>query len=193
MSIFDSTEIRAPARQGYDGIAKLLHWLIALAVILLLVGGSLFKGFSLAEKTERAAAGHAALGILVLLLMSCRLGWRVMHPPPLPAAGMPAWQARASGLVHACLYLCLFLQPLWGISLALSSPDYEVIALGAINLTQLGFDNDAFYAVVRRLHGLTAQLLLLLLSLHIGAALDHHFRLKDGVLRRMLPGIRRRP
>jgi cytochrome b561 len=186
-------KIRTHTRQGYDGIAKLLHWLIALAVILLVLGGSLFEDFSLAEKTERAAAGHAALGILVLLLMSCRLAWRLRHtPPPLPA-GMPTWQRRVSSGVHAGLYLCLFLQPLWGISLALSSPDYEVIALGVINLTQLGFDNDGFYAVVRRLHGLTAQLLVLLLILHIGAALDHHFRLKDGVLRRMLPRIRRGP
>ena len=37
-------------------------------------------------------------------------------------------------------------------------------------------------------HGGLAVLLLVLLALHIGAALKHHFVLRDDVLARMLPG-----
>ena len=48
--------------------------------------------------------------------------------------------------------------------------------------------NPALEAVMAWVHGGLAVLLVVLLLLHVGAALKHHFVLRDDVLARMLPG-----
>ncbi|MFD2270102.1 cytochrome b [Undibacterium arcticum] len=48
--------------------------------------------------------------------------------------------------------------------------------------------NKALVHQVEDLHQLAAYLVLILAVLHAGAALLHHYVLKDAVLRRMLPG-----
>lgn len=47
--------------------------------------------------------------------------------------------------------------------------------------------NDALHELSEEMHEVMAWALVALLVLHIGAALKHHFILKDDILRRMLP------
>jgi cytochrome b561 len=56
--------------------------------------------------------------------------------------------------------------------------------------TIIGADEDLADRL-QDLHVDAAWALLALVCLHIGAALWHHFVLRDGVLRRMLPARRR--
>ena len=48
---------------------------------------------------------------------------------------------------------------------------------------------DSFYEFASSMHGAAGWVVLILLVLHVGAALKHHFVNRDGVLARMIPGL----
>ena len=170
--------------QSYDSIAKWLHWITALAVILLLVGGPIFHFFPETEKMARAASGHAGLGTLVLILMAVRLYWRCRHPVAAPV--MPGWQARLSLLVHRALYTCVLLQPAFGILMAMTSP-YDVVAFGRFNYSALIGPNETWHQIFHICHRLNGALLALAVLLHIVAVIYHQRIMRDRLLNRMLP------
>jgi cytochrome b561 len=175
--------MQQPAER-YDGIAKSLHWLSALAILLLLLGGPVFHFMAETEKATRAAAGHAGLGTLLLILMSVRLFWRSRHP--VAALVMPRWQARLSRYAHRLLYVCAFLQPLFGLLMAMTSP-YDVVAFGLFNYSALMGSHDGWYTFFHICHRLNGAVLALTLLLHIAAVVYHQFVLRDKLLNRMLP------
>ena len=171
-------------KRSYDGVAKTLHWLIALIVILMLVAGWGLEDMPLEERKQIIMI-HSGLGTTVFVLMLVRLTWRLTHEPP-PQIPMPDWQHKASLIVHRSFYCLLLLQPIFGV-LQAAYIDYPVLAFGVIEYSGLAIDNKDSFMLFHRLHGLTAVLLILLLAVHAGAALGRHFYLKDNVLRRMLP------
>jgi cytochrome b561 len=61
-----------------------------------------------------------------------------------------------------------------------------------LSLPALTSPNQDMAKTVFLLHKFGAILLGLLVLMHVGAALQHHFIRKDGVLARMMPGLRRR-
>jgi cytochrome b561 len=175
---------REPVTLTYNSIAKWLHWLMAVAIFLLLMGGPLFHFMPMEEKIQRAASGHAGLGSLVLIIVLVRLYWRYRHPVAPPP--MPKWQTRLSQLVHRVLYASALLQPIFGILMAMTSP-YDVIAFGYFNYSSLIGADKTWHWIFHICHRVNGATLALALLLHIGAVTYHQFILRDGVLRRMLP------
>lgn len=176
----------------YGGVARTLHWLVALLVILLLIAGRIMEDLPLPQK-EMFVMVHSGTGLLILALMVFRFVWRQLHPPPaLPEAGnrLEAWRNFAATLTHLGFYVLVILQAVFGILQALFV-DYQVRAYGLLALSELSPANADLARLFHVCHGTTGNLLLLLVLVHVGAALYHHFRLKDQVLRRMLPGTGR--
>ena len=171
-------------RKSYDGVAKTLHWIIAILVLLMLTFGWSMEDMPLDER-QQTMMGHSGLGTIVLVLMLVRWGWRLLRGAPAPVE-MPAWQHKASVFVHWAFYGLLVLQPIFGI-LQAAYIDYEVLAFGVIDYSGLAVANEDMYTLFHRMHGLTGRILVLLVSVHIIAALVHHFYQKDATLRRMLP------
>ncbi len=172
------------ATDRYGSVAKWLHWLIAAIVIVMLIFGRTLESMPIAERTEMIM-GHSGLGTLVLVLMLVRLAWRLGHPPP-PSVDMPGWQERLSAFAHRAFYVLLLLQPLLGIGQA-TVIDYPVVAFGLIDYSALAEHSTGTFRVFHIAHSVNAWLLSVLVVVHAGAALFHHFFQKDDVLRRMLP------
>ena len=171
-------------KKSYDGVAKTLHWLIALIVILMLIAGWGLEDMPLEERKQIIMI-HSGLGTTIFVLMLARLVWRLTHKPPAPLP-VPDWQHKVAVIVHGSFYFLLLLQPIFGV-LQAAYVDYPVLAFGVIEYSALAIDNKDSFNLFHRLHGLTAVLLILLIVVHGGAALGRHFYLKDNVLRRMLP------
>lgn len=167
----------------YDPVAKTLHWLVALIMLVMLTLGWTMEDLPHEEKIETLMI-HSSLGVTVLVLMLARLIWRRGHPPPALPDTMPRWQITASKASHHSLYLFAILQPIWGIGQALFAK-IPVKPFGAVSLS-IGADPTLF-KIFHVLHALNAILLIGLISLHILAALYHHFVQHDTVLKRMLP------
>jgi cytochrome b561 len=178
----------------YDAVAIILHWVIALGILALIVMGLSMTHLGLATMAKfRLYQLHKSIGITVLLAVLLRVLWRLTHrPPPLPA--MPPLERAAAGATHGLLYVLMLVIPLSGWALVSVSPfNLPTVLYGLVPWPHLPVlsdlaDKPAAEAVVKFIHGKLAWLLTAVILLHAAAGLRHHFVLRDGILRRMLPG-----
>ncbi|WP_264785673.1 cytochrome b, partial [Gluconobacter cerinus] len=74
----------------YGVVAIVLHWLIAGGVLLLIGMGLTMDHASLDPmRMFQLYQLHKSIGILVLLLVCLRVGWRLTHAAPALPADMP--------------------------------------------------------------------------------------------------------
>jgi len=162
-----------------------LHWLTVLC--LCLVAASILIRDEVDGRALRQwlLEGHRHLGLFVLILFFARVAIRIRLSKSRPEHN-PSWVMRfLAGLTHVALYAVLLAQPLlgWILSDARGKP---VDLLGATLPALVGPDED-LADKLQIWHVDVAWVLLGLISLHIAAALWHHFVLRDRVLRMMLP------
>lgn len=179
----------ANTTHGYGIVAMALHWAMAGLLAGLVVLGLYMAqlpdvGF---DKTKiRLVLLHKELGILALGLAALRLAWRIGNRLPRLVAGLPEWQQVAARFVHLCLYALMFAQPItgWVMSSAAAIP---VSFFGLFYLPDLVRYDEYLFRFLLELHRWLGYALALLVGVHVGAALEHHFLLRDETLRKMLP------
>lgn len=136
---------------------------------------------------------HKSVGILIFAVVMLRLVWRTIDKaPPLPAH-MPHWERFAALGTHLGLYTALVAMPLTGWIIVSAAPfNIPTLFFGWWHLPHLEFvatspEKDQWLALGEWAHWLLAWAAIAGVALHAGAALRHHFLLKDDILRRMLP------
>ena len=134
---------------------------------------------------------HSGLGLLIVLLGVFRLYWRQSRPRPAPLVGGPKWQTKAAEFIHWAFYALFLLTPAIGFALA-GLVSYPVGVFGLIEVSGWLKDNESLAELVNSAHGFSADIMTVLLALHIAAALYHQFVKHDGVIWRMIPYCRKR-
>lgn len=168
----------------YTWPAVLLHWLMALLVLGMLALGLYMSGLPKGPERSAMIALHKSIGLTLVLLLALRVAWRASHaPPPYPGA-MPRWQQRAAHANAIALYVLLVLQPLSGY-LSSSFSGYKTSWFG-LPLPYWGWESPELNAFFHSIHVVCSRLLMLLIALHLGAAILHALVRRDGVVRRML-------
>ena len=175
----------------YALIQRLLHWLIALLVLLALGVGMIlgFLGFDGTQATFGEAvtnalyAGHKTFGVMILALMLLRLGIRLVLGAPPYQSPLTGFERVASRTVHALLYITLLAQPILG-WLATAAGGYPVQFFGW-NLPGLIGKDKGLSEALFLLHEVVGWALVGLLILHIGGAMQHWLIKRDGVMTRM--------
>ena len=178
-----------PARNSplrYGSVAQSLHWLIVALLIVQVTLGEVADGLPNGLDKLAVLARHKSFGITILALAIARLCWRLFDPPP-PPPPMPRWQLLVARLNHWALYALLFLLPLSGWLMS-SASNYPVSWFGLVQLPDLVSPDPDAKARFRELHHTLIDVLLVLVALHVAAALKHQFVNRDGLLWRMLPG-----
>ena len=173
-----------PHSERYTRTAIALHWVIALAVIVQFTWGWWMQGIPKQPPGMRVDAYnlHKSVGLTILALMTVRLIWRLRHPAPaLPA--MPRWQARLAHVVHALLYVVLFVHPLAGYLGSVYS-GYPVRLYG-MTLPAWGRNDPALKELFSSSHLVTSWVIAGAVALHVAGALKHAFVDRDGLLFRM--------
>lgn len=177
-------------RLRYDPVAITLHWLIGLAILLMLAMGQLFDRVPDAFK-PLAYNTHKSIGISILALSIFRLVWRLLNPPPALPETIPALQRILAHLGHWALYALMLGLPLSGWLMVSAMQKYPISFFGlgtAPFLPMPALANpEAAAKQLAEMHELLANGCIALLALHIGAALQHQFFRKDGLLWRILP------
>lgn len=128
---------------------------------------------------------HKECGILILMLVTLRLIWRLSNITPNFPTEMPHWQKLAARAVHLAFYGFMIVMPItgWLISSAAGLP---VSFFGLFVLPTLIPANEHLQALFSEIHTWLAYTLIAAICAHVAAALQHHFINKDDTLRRML-------
>ena len=163
-------------RLRYGAVAQTFHWV---TVILLAAAWLIAHGDS--------RPLHMTLGFTVFVIVAARLVWRAFDRQPAHDSLSPV-VALGSTLVHWLLYAMLIAIPVSAI---------VGTWLGGHPIVVYGLDLGPYVAESRQLghqimevHELLANAIVVVAGLHATAALFHHFFMKDGVLKAMLPGGR---
>jgi cytochrome b561 len=177
-------------RLHYGTTAKALHWLIVALLLVQYPIGWLMPDVHRGMQPGAGMAFHISIGIVILILIVLRFGWRLTHPVA-PESSLPPWQRLSSELVHWMLYMFVLATTLSGWLFA-SFRGWSVSFFYLFPLPMLAGDNAAAGKAIDGLHQAAEWSLLVLIGIHVAAALAHLFFWRDNVMRRMLPA-RMRP
>ncbi|MEJ6474485.1 cytochrome b [Pseudoalteromonas piscicida] len=163
---------------------RILHWSMAVLLFSMVFAG--LAMVSSLEPWQLALLGlHKSFGALALTLLLLRFMVRIQSPIPNLPATMPVIQVRLARLSHWLLYLLMLIIPASGLLMQYFAARpivvFDFFTIPAAKVPQI-----EYFAVFREGHSLAVLLLLTVLTVHIGAALYHHFVRKDGVLKSML-------
>lgn len=180
----------------YTSVAITLHWLIAIAIV-----GMILGGWYMGDLPDGAPGQyvlyqtHKSIGITILLLTVARIAWRMMNPPPPLPDDMNGMEKTASHLVHLGFYGLMIAMPLTGwlyssVSIKLDVPTvlYGIVSWPDVPFVD-GLKTETGSGIVNFIHSKLAWVALGLLALHVAGALKHEFSAEDGVLKRMIPGL----
>ena len=184
-------------RQDYTALAKSLHWLIAALIFVMFPLAWTMGDFSGIQKFKLYNL-HKSIGITILALMTLRLFWRAFTAAPALPEQMPKQERVAAHFGHFALYAALLVMPVSG-WVMISASDKPSVLFGYTAfplipwLSELPLDQKkATSEIFKGIHEFTANVLLLLIVVHVAAALRHAFILRDGIMSRMLPRFGRR-
>jgi cytochrome b561 len=167
--------------------AKAMHWIAAAAIVVLLVHGWWMT--HLAPRPDRLANynWHAALGYDLLALLVLRILWRWTNRTPALPADLRVWERRAAELGHGALYVLMLAATVTGWALVGTFRSPMVKDLLGIRVPGLVASQDrAVHETFEKSHEILAYLLAVLVVIHVGGALRHHFVKRNDVLRRMI-------
>ena len=175
--------------EDWGAVAKTLHWLVACLILLQLGLGLAAVSWHLSPTKLELLIWHKSIGMLILLLVLTRLGWRVTGPTPDLPPDTARWERLAARTSHLLLYLLMLALPLsgWVINSAANIP---LKLFWVVPLPDIAAPNKPLEDAAALVHVVLVVALLLLLLVHIAAALRHHYIKRNRVLTRMLPFAR---
>jgi cytochrome b561 len=188
----------APEKQAavrtYSPTARALHWAtVALVAVQVPVGVAMvYRGKTLNVWDQLTGAlynGHKLVGIAILLLVLWRLAYRFTRGAPPDEPTLEPWQKLASHFNHWGLYLLLVATPVAGYVGISLFPALDIF--GLFKLPGIVAPDKAAAGTAFVVHMALAIALVLLIGMHVAAALFHHVVRKDNVLGRMIPRLLR--
>ena len=191
---------------GYTKTAKVLHWLIAIAIFGMFALGWFMSDlpkeapkqiaydlFNLGVYTWHLSEEisprtfyfnlHKSIGVTIFALILIRILWRITHRPPALLASYKAWERKLASNAHHLLYLLMVALPISGIVMATYSK-YGIKWFGVPFIK--GLDNNPMRELFKEVHEIIGVIILLVIIVHIIGALKHKFIDKDDTLKRML-------
>lgn len=187
--------VQAPV-EVYSPTARALHWAtVGLVVVQVPVGLLMaYRGNVLDiwdALTNVLYAAHKLVGVILLVVVLWRLFYRLTRGSPADEPTIEPWQRVVSHLNHWSLYALLIAAPIAGyigISLFPALDLFGPISLPAVTSPDKEAAMTAF-----AVHKVLVILLVLMIAMHVGAALFHYVIRRDNVLGRMIPRLLRRP
>ncbi len=182
-------------QQRYHTTAIALHWVMAVAFLLMLASGLSMVHLDMAKSLKFSMyQWHKGLGVLLLLTFALRLGWRLLHKPPALPASIKGLEAVVAKAGHIALYICMFVVPVAGWVMVSSSPyGLPTIVFGWFEWPHVPgiAGNEAVEATSKTAHRLLAWFFGLCIAGHVAAVIKHFVIEKENLLPRMLPTPRK--
>lgn len=170
---------------AFSRLSILMHWLM-LALLIAVYATIQLREFypKGSDIRDGLKAWHFTLGLVVFLLVWVRLVARARSPR---SSAPPTWSGAVASAMHLALYGLMIVLPLLG-WLVLSAKDRAIPFFG-LAVPHLIGPNETLADRLEDLHTTLGAAGYWLIGIHAAAALFHHYALRDGTLRRMLPGV----
>lgn len=179
MLIFDT-------RSGYGIASRLIHWIMALGVVFLFGLGLWMVDLDYYSPYYTLAPNiHRSVGILLLMLLVVRFGWRLVNVRP-DDDDLTPLERIAARLVHWGFYPLLL--ALMASGYLISTADGRAIEVFDWFSVPSIYEDKGLEDTAGEVHEILAYLTIALAVLHTAAALKHHFIDRSRVLARMWSG-----
>ncbi len=186
---------------SYGRIAKWFHWTTAALFLAAYVSVYYRQWFTEKQTPENMTALqiHLSVGVSIAVIVALRVIWRLMNRSPADEPGTPLAHL-AAHMGHLALYAVMIVAPITGylgtgvntdFFFLFEIPKFESTALfQSVVAEGMGLDFKTFEKPIDFIHKdvLGAWLIWLLVLGHAGAALYHHFVLRDRTLVKMTSG-----
>lgn len=175
----------------YDRVQRLLHWLMA-AIILAAVAIGLYCSTQAPGTPVRRALleVHKSLGMTALVLVVIRVGYRLFAGAPSHGRYLGRLTRLAANSAHLMLYALMVMMPVTGYLFS-AAGGYSLPWFGLFQWPRLVPVGKALASTWQYFHDWGADIIYVVLALHLAAVAWHHFVMKDDVLARMLPPRRK--
>ena len=170
----------------YGTTAKIFHWLIVALLTVQYPIGWLMPDLHRGMTPGAPMTFHVSFGIVILVLIVLRFVWRVTHPVA-PESRLPPWQRLSSEVVHWLLYVLVLATTITGWLFA-SFRGWSISLFYLVPLPMLASDSAEAGKAIDGLHQAMELALLVVIGLHVAAALAHRFIYRDRIMQRMLLG-----
>ena len=170
-------------------LLRLMHWLTALMIAVLLVLGFWMTNRASAnlwdELTNTLYGWHKLIGFFVLLITVMRVAVKLLNPIPGYPSDLLAINVKLALVVQSTMYLLLVLVPLFGWAGVTAYP--ALITVGGFHLPALpGIPKDESLAKqLFEIHGYLVLALIAVSTAHMGAGFNHLWVKKDRVFDRI--------
>ena len=162
---------------------KIIHWLMAAAIMIDLNVAQKFGGeMQLLDRLE-SRADHATMGLIITFLLVLRIILRFRYGAPSLPNSMSKWQIIAAQAGHYGLYILMGTLVMTGIISAIYASD-PILVFNSYDLAFANHNDNAF-RIVRGIHEFCTNAIIALIFIHILAAIYHHFVLKDSTTSNM--------
>jgi cytochrome b561 len=170
---------------SYDGVAIFLHWTTAVLVVVQMTLAQIWGLWGRPTHHVMVVA-HMSLGIILTAVIVARLAWRWIPGHEVAAADLGLLRIASKG-VHYLLYAMLAAEAVLGFLLRWSGGE-SMSFFGLQIAPPFAEWSRPAHHLVGELHEWNGWAIIAIAAGHAAAALYHHYVLRDGVLRRMLPG-----
>lgn len=171
---------------GYGIVSRGFHWLMALAIVAMFVLGLWMVELDYYSPYYHSAPDlHKSVGILLLIALALRFGWRVASVKPADDEVTPL-ERTVSRIVHWGFYPLL---------LALMVSGYLISTADGRPISVFGFfsvpspgENKGLEDAAGAIHAWLAYSTIVLAAVHAAAAVKHHVLDRHPTLSRMWSG-----
>ena len=173
---------------SFGVVSRLLHWTMALGVIVMLALGNRLANLQPDLSTLYLYGAHKTLGMTILSLALLRLIWHRISPPPAPMGAPNLWANRAARAAHIMIYVLLIAIPTSG-WIASSATGIDVLIFDRWVIPPIAPVSELWEKRGFAVHGILTKALFGLILVHILGAMKREIG-GDGTLTRMISGKR---
>lgn len=170
--------------QRYGFVSRALHWATAGLFVALVAMGWIDDDMPKPGEFNLMTV-HISLGVAFLVLVGARIAWRLFQGwPEFRETGSRIIQ-RLSRWAHLALFGLMLALPVTGWAIV-SAAGYDASFFGMTSLPDLLPVSHGLEDAAEEVHEVLVNVMLLLVGVHVLAALKHKYFDRDGVFSRML-------